>query len=277
MKINDSCAPSIDTASTYTCFSKRELFEIAAAFNIFIQSHNICNSVTKACVPRTLIQLNGQTKKQLWQSIYDRLKVLCGNESCWTELKFIESIPDKYVRDRILYFTFKPKMTKSQYAWLSTEDINAVLQQYHYFNDSFKFFGALPSDFHTLMKFDYKEFTQYKMCAIVFNLDKHNESGSHWVAFVVDNLHQTIEYFDSIGNPPNKCIKQFIKNVHKTLKGYSLKVNTIQHQKENSECGVYAIYYIIQRLLGSDFDTLTHNVISDSNMNRFREYIFRRK
>ena len=51
--------------------------------------------------------------------------------------------------------------------------------------------------------------------------------------------------------------------------------NKKQHQSENSECGVYAIYFLIQRLLNFDFKTITNNIITDKQMNDFRSVIFR--
>jgi hypothetical protein len=53
--------------------------------------------------------------------------------------------------------------------------------------------------------------------------------------------------------------------------------NTIKHQLQNNECGVYAIYFMLQRLLGKDFNEIIQNIVRDKEMNHFRQYIFRPK
>lgn len=275
------CAPNvanIDISSHYTCFELEELKEIALAFNIYIHTNNICSDKNrKICVPKKLIDIKNKNKKELWQSIYDRLDKICKYEYCWIDLEFVKSIPNKHLRQKIKEFTFKPKMTMKQYSWLSTNDINSVLKQYEKIDPSFYYFGALPCDFYNITSFDYSkiiECNKYKLIGIVFNLDTHDKSGSHWVSMVIDNKIKQIEYFDSVGNKPNKYIKKFINNIMKD-NSFILKINNIIHQRENSECGIYSIYFIIQRLFGKSFDDITTNIIRDKSMNRFRKYIFR--
>ena len=90
-----------------------------------------------------------------------------------------------------------------------------------------------------------------------------------------------MEYYDSAGKTPNKNIQIFIDRVHRYLKqhnlSYKMHCNTIKHQLQNNECGVYAIYFMIQRLLGKDFNEIIKNIVRDKEMNHFRQYIFRPK
>lgn len=275
------CSPNIAVTNDYTCFDKQELEQIALALNIYIAKNkamaNYCNDNSKNCVVRRTIDIKNKSKHQLWRSIHKRLSKLCDEEACWVDLEFINLIPDKNTLEKIKYFTFKPKMTNNRKSWLSTKNINDVMQQYQEFDRSFKFLGALPSDFYKQIHVDYKQFSRYKKVGIVFNLDTHDKPGSHWVALLVDNVHKQIEYFDSTGKLPNKHIKQFIdllQNIGITS-GYSLLQNRTVHQTKNSECGIYSMYFIIQRLLGKDFYTITSTVIKDDDMNGFRDYLFR--
>lgn len=269
----DNCAPNIVKEDSYTCFTLQELEEIALAFNIYIQTNNICNSDT--CVPKRLIPIENMTKKELWNKINEALGVICGNEVCWIDQKFIKNIKDKYLRDKLLDFTFKPKAPGSD-QWLSTSDINKVMEQFQEFDQSFKFLGALPCDFYLHTKVEYQKIKLYKKVGIVFNLDKHNQPGSHWVAFLIDNVSRSMEYFDSAGDKPNKCIKLFIDMLKKKwLMKYKYLVNKQIHQKQNSECGVYAMYFLIQRLLGNKFDDISNNIVRDKSMSMFRKYIYR--
>jgi hypothetical protein len=273
------CSPNIDIKTHYTCFSLDELTEIAKAFNLFIKKNKVCSNENNKCIVRKYIDYENKNRKQLWWSIYTRLKPICKYEYCWVDLEFIKAIPDKNLREKIRLFTFKPKMTKTQYSWLSTMDINQVMQQYQEYDKNFKFLGALPSDFYKVKEFDYNQLLDYKKIGVIFNLDNHDEKGSHWVAFFLDYNSKTLEYFDSTGDPPNENIKEFIKNVHLFFKKndivYTYKQNKLVHQKENTECGVFSIYYIIQRLRNKTFQYITKNIVNDKKMNGFRDVIFR--
>ena len=190
------CAPNVvNVEDHYTCFTFDELKQIALAFNIHIQKHKICDKSNNVCVPRKLIGIRNKTKKQLWTSIYKRLEKICPYESCWIDLDFIKSVDDEILRDKIRYFTFKPKMSKHINAWLSTSDINNVLQQYQELDHSFKFLGALPSDFYKVIKVDYSQIKNYKKIGVVLNLDDHTQKGSHWVSFLIDNTFFNLRLF----------------------------------------------------------------------------------
>jgi Ulp1 protease family, C-terminal catalytic domain len=271
------CAPNLDHLDIkdhYTCFDHAELVSIAKAFNRYIRKNNVCSS-PNVCVPRRPIEITS-SKKELWNNIYKHLSPICKYEYCWVDLDIVDEIKDKKLRDKIRYFTFKPKTTETHDAWLNTSDINYVLRQYEIFDRSFKFLGALPSDFYKVTRVDYHKVFDFAKIAIVFNLDAHDEPGSHWTAFFIDHHSKSIEYFDSAGKRPNKRIKQFIDKIWtKYLGNYRFKLNKVVHQRENSECGIYAIYYIIQRLLGFTFEDISSNVISDKQINKFRKHIFR--
>ena len=51
--------------------------------------------------------------------------------------------------------------------------------------------------------------------------------------------------------------------------------NTIRHQFENSECGMYSLHFIIEQLdEGKDFKKVCRNIINDSKMNAMRKEYF---
>ena len=45
-------------------------------------------------------------------------------------------------------------------------------------------------------------------------------------------------------------------------------------QKKDSECGVYCLYFITQRLKGKSFNQLIDKNLSDEKMNKYREHFF---
>jgi hypothetical protein len=280
------CSPNVNIKKHYTCFDYNELQQIALAFNIYIQKNKICPQLNKnsnkltdkrICKIKRLININ-KPQRELWYSIYNRLKYICPYEYCWVDLDFINNIEDKYLKEKLKYFTFKPKITQGMNAWLTTQDINNVMQQYQDFYSSFKFLGALPSDFYKLISVDFSKIFDHNQIGIIFNLDNHTQKGSHWVSFLIDNENKTIEYYDSAGKYPNKNIQQFIDKIHNYISKrglvYKIHYNTVRHQLENNECGVYAIYFIICRLSGRSFNNIVKNGPKDKDMNHFRQYIF---
>ena len=51
-------------------------------------------------------------------------------------------------------------------------------------------------------------------------------------------------------------------------------INDVDMQKKDSECGVYCLYFITQRLKGKKFNQLIDKNLSDQKMNKYREYFF---
>ena len=273
MASKNICAPNISVKNHWTCFTLDELKEIANAFNIYIQNNKMCGKNT--CVSKNQIPIENKTKLQLWKSIYNKLKPICKYENCWIDLDFIKQIDDLNLREKIKYLTFKPKMNKHYNKWLNTKDINAVLQQYQEVYKTFNFLGALPSDFYKIVKLKWSDLYKYKKIGIIFNLDEHNKTGSHWVSFLIDNTSKTIEYYDSVGDKPNKNIEEFIHKISKLFKNkYTVKINSVKNQYGDSECGVYAMYYIIERLSGNSFEKITSNIIKDDEIKKFRKHFF---
>jgi len=54
-----------------------------------------------------------------------------------------------------------------------------------------------------------------------------------------------------------------------------VKFNTIQHQQKNSECGVYAINFIVERVNGKTFEDISKHIVRDDEMNTRRDKYFR--
>lgn len=271
------CSPTVE-AMAVSCYTFNELKEIAKAYNSFIaENKKLCKKDGMCIINPKPIETAINSKAELWQEIYKKLNALCKSEYCWIDLSFIKSIPDPQLQQKLKDFTFKPQMTKTRYTWLSTNDINNVMKQYSKLSRAFYYIGALPSDFYKYTSIDTTLMYKYSLLAIIFNLDAHHQQGSHWVSLVIDNNIQSIEYFDSIGDPPNQNIKQFISLLRMYLPGHVVRINKIKHQYKNSECGTYSMFYIIQRLLGSTFEKLTQHVIKDKSMNKFRDRVFRPK
>lgn len=254
-----------------TCYDSTDIIQLVNAFNKYILHSPICkNSI---CINPTPINTN-QNTNNLYKELTRRLKHLCRQDFCWLDLKFIKEIKDKNLRDTILYFTFKPKQLTTKKTWFNTININEIMEQYQdLYKDIFKFLGAQPSDFTKIIKLNWKEIKNYSYIGIIFNTDPHNLPGTHWIAIFIDNNKKYLDYFDSLGQLPNKNIASFLKH----FKNYTFTFNKKIHQKGGSNCGAYSCYFIIQRLKGKSFDDINKKLISDKKMTGYRNHLFRPK
>ena len=58
-------------------------------------------------------------------------------------------------------------------------------------------------------------------------------------------------------------------------KQYKLIYNDKRHQYGGSECGMYSMYFILQRLENISMKRISQKKISDSNMNKLRDILYR--
>jgi hypothetical protein len=253
------------------------------------------------------------------QSLYRELKSKfeASNNVMWFEHDVIESLLDESKVDEVRKRYFKPiapeTWNSNPKQWLSSIDIEKVLEQYEEKYPEFISYGALPIDFalksgnscvinnicaisiEALMK------RGKRYIGVVFNLDKHTQSGSHWISLFVNIKTGEINFWDSIARPAPPEVEELMDKISKQLlivkkkendgkyKLYSdsgctydkpkKQVNEVRHQFENTECGMYSLYFIIEQLdKGKSFDDVCKNIIRDARMNAMRkEYFIIRK
>jgi hypothetical protein len=75
-------------------------------------------------------------------------------------------------------------------------------------------------------------------------------------------------------NKRNEIIKHN-KSIKTLLYDFDIRFNNIQHQFEDSECGVYSINFIIRLVDNESFDTIVNNITKDKEMNINRTIYFR--
>ena len=108
---------------------------------------------------------------------------------------------------------------------------------------------------------------------ICFNFDPHDKPGSHWVAAMLDLKEHVIYYYDSYGKPPPTEINEFFTK----MKDQGIKrivYNDIRHQKKQSECGMYSIFFLVSMLLGKKFSEICLDELSDDRMLLLRKIFF---
>jgi len=248
-----NCSPAVKgkTPLQDTCYTDKALMKIKNAYNRNHPSQKIT-----AAEP---------------EQVYDELKTRllhCEKEDCW--LKELPTAEQKYL-DEHLFAPDQPyDWAENPNEWLSNFDIFNVLHQYEETYAHFKVIGPTPIDFNTrlpeeggkcvweeLCKFSVAEQLRQKKTKIgvVFNLDKHDGPGSHWVSLFIDLEHWTMFYFDSAANRTPKEVAELVRNIK--TQGQELKHKfkyyqnyPMTHQHSNTECGMYSLYFTITMLTG---------------------------
>jgi hypothetical protein len=223
-----------------------------------------------------------KSKNMLWESIRKTLFPVCTTEWCW--LDHIDT--DKQMKES----TFRPEMpvewVKNKYEWLSTTDIQEVMVQYEKEYNNFRFFGPVPVDcpkdiYCELTDLDIKGLKSKGVdyIGVIFNLDRHDQSGSHWVALYINIPKSLITYYDSTASEPPEDIKYFINMVGiklNKLNGKNIyEYNKKRHQYGGSECGMYSMNFIIESLKGKTIKDFQNKVITDREVNLLRNYLYR--
>jgi hypothetical protein len=302
-KINCSPAVKNKTVDSSTCYTPDVLIKIKDAYN---KSHSKSEYIPWS------------NPKEIWRTLNKRL-VNCSKEDCW-----LSSIKDKQLaqelKDVIFAPTHPPQWLKNPNEWLTDLDISNVMKQYEKTYSNFKFIGPSPIDFDSkvergkipwadsgnsndkvcvweeLCHLDVSKLLKRSITQIgmVFNLDRYDEPGSHWVSLYVSlgepgklkktktiiggSLNASIQweqtdpiegskrhkkyvespfifYFDSTGREAPAEITALINRIKdqclklpKSINIKSYNNNGKDHQKSNTECGMYSLFFIITML-----------------------------
>lgn len=164
---------------------------------------------------------------------------------------------------------FRPRMPSGWRTrpnmWLSNVDIERVLRQHATHDPSFRFIGAVPIDFaspsdtgemgkcvtQALCRVRVRRWWREgaRRLGIVFNLDPHDQSGSHWTSAFLDFERNAIFYYDSFGSTPPHEVHQLFQSVGAQLEDMHgspphVQHNDLRHQFHNTECGVYCVHFL---------------------------------
>jgi hypothetical protein len=212
----------------------------------------------------------------IWQELHQRLKS-CESEKCWLSI-----IDDSNERNKLKGKILRPDQPKEWKSnpdeWLSNYDIFNVAVQYEEEYPHFEMIGPSAIDFDTVLSSG--DCVQKELChfslkdlikkgkrdiGVVFNLDKHNEPGSHWVSLYVHvpaianrDDFPFMFYFDSAGDDVPEEVTQLMNRIAKegeemdpTIVFKQYNNDGHDHQKGNTECGMYSLFFIITMLTGS--------------------------
>ena len=271
------CAPNPESnENSMTCYSNKKLLSMRNYWNARHPDNKI-----KSKDPR-----------QIWNQLRVNIGNVCNTERCWLKQKFVQDSDD----NDLLNYTFAPESPviwkKNPNEWLTSTDIENVMKQYEHAYPCFQFLGPSPIDFdkkqgkkqcvwNELCYFDLQSFL-LKGCnkiGIIFNTDPHYLNGSHWIALFINVKRNYIYFFDSVGDPAPKEINVLIDRIidqSETATGKKLERfdNKTKHQRSNSECGMYCLYFIIQALKDVHPQSYMHTRIPDKDVEKFRKIYF---
>jgi len=254
---NDTCSPYSRgrRVVSKSCFTKGIILDLKNTYNRFQ------NNKKK--------QIVSKDPTEIYQVLQKRLPY-CTKESCW-----VQNIAKDNVKSKLMSLLFAPPQPEEWRSkpntWLTNFDILGVLRQYEQTFPHFYFIGPSAIDYDyrkpdeemrcvcpNLCNFSLKD--QYvkgkRKIGVIFNLDKHNQGGSHWVSLFIDIEARFIFYFDSTSDPIPSEINRFINTVMRQGKEMVPQIQfaryenkKMEHQRQNNECGMYSLFFIITMLI----------------------------
>ena len=280
---NLKCGPGIEFTNG-SCIPLKILIEMAEAYNKY-KSNNFKNKYGENDHFFDLNKYKSNSDK-FKTYLVEKFKTIYNDKEQheWIKQHFMTHMNKKSI-DFLKNQIFRPVGPQGQFDWLSTINIDLVLEQYQHKYNDFKFLGAVPIDFEELkflpfhnMNFNDFKIKNIKRLGIIFNLDEHYKSGSHWVSLFINLEKGQIYYSDSYGIPPEYRIVSFIDKIKKYIEDQNIdvdyRINSTQHQKGGSECGVYSINFILRLLKGKTFDHITSKRLTDEQVNKCRNIYF---
>ena len=275
-------------------------------------------------VPKVSIEMDSSSPSDETKSVLDKvstiIKANCTDEKCVIDNVMKDSYSENSVAaelevqplDNICYKPLKPTGPRTTTNWLSNDNTDEVLQglvdeypEFYFFRTTMtdfetggdKFLGiandkCLSNSYEVIPKLlDKGEETCF---GCVINTDKttnckNGKCGTHWVCVFVDcrksvGVPWTVEYFDSVGDPPSKEICKWQEKLANALTKYRnsknenggviCDANTIQHQEDNNECGVYCLYFLRARVEGIPFSRFLNKALPDYVMIEYRRHLF---
>jgi hypothetical protein len=271
----EKCAPNPKSNSDFTCYTDDALKKMKELWNV---RHPDC-------------KIKSEKSDKIWEELRDLMGETCNRESCWLRQKFIENNLDK----DLLNYTFAPKKPKEwdkdPNTWLNSRDILSVMKQYEKYYTCFDFIGPSPINYDThiydgecvwkeLCEFSLKEQIQKgkTKIGIIFNLDPHYLSGSHWFACFIHIPKRKLYYFDSYGEPAHKQVHKLFNMIKKQGKELNMEFteihNRLRHQYSDSECGMYSLYFIVEMLKDKNPEYFLKHRIDDKLVMALRKKYF---
>lgn len=276
------CSPHLKRRDGDTCLPKSALERLRKAWN---RTHP-----TKK-IPAPGTRKRGQTrdsKLELWKKLREAMRT---HYKCETEFCLVKKLPGVSEMEKSAFFSyFRPEKPiewdKKPTQWLDSYNIEDVMNQYEKAEPNFEFIGPVPIDFDSTIgwgKCVVDELCNLRLddmlkkgkekLGIIYNLDKHDEPGSHWVCSFVNIPKREAYYFDSYGYESPEEIARFLERC-RDQGCTNVYYNDIRHQRKGSECGMYCLFVLICLLRDRPFYDICKQVVDDDTINAFRDILY---
>lgn len=245
------------------------------------------------------IRVDGASKRDMLR----RLKTKTGLEEYMFDR--LDFLPGKLARD--VSAAFRPRQpaswVRNEYEWLNTGNIENVMRQYEARYRSFKFMGVHPIDYDTirngrcivsdLCQLDVAELMADGKTRVgfVFNLDRHDQPGSHWVALYCGLNPKRkmfgVYYYDSVAKPPPMQVRSLMRRVCSQVADvwskdpskaskFQSDHNRVRRQFKNTECGLFSMHFLIRSMSSNhDFSRVCKSMGSDEEVHALRNMLYR--
>ncbi len=280
------CSPKPKGAKkSFTCYTDDGLKKLKDAWN------------KRAVGARDTEKITATQSKDIHRDLAANLRNKCAtNEACWLDALSPTGGAE------IAKASFAPESPaswdKNPNEWLSSDEIEDVMEQFEAAYPCFEFIGPSPIDFDARSGTGcvWKELCKFSMAdkirqgkfkiGMIFNTDKHTGPGQHWISMFVNARKSppTIFYFDSTGDDMPAQIRTLVDRI--VAQGATMRPplrfvvdsnEGVEHQYGNTECGVYSLFFIVHMLE----DKITANylkthILKDKYMEKFRRVYFNR-
>ena len=85
-------------------------------------------------------------------------------------------------------------------------------------------------------------------------------------------------FFDSTADKPQQEVLDLVKKLKNQGKNIGLDLdflyNDIKHQKKNTECGIYSIYFLVNMLKDINFKLFVKDIKRDEFMEKYRKIFY---
>lgn len=299
------CSPECNCKKS--CFSTDALLYMIKTWNL-LNISNIKTQNTNTCrllynkLDEKMKKYCGTHKYYLWCGILDLLCTKKNIEGLYSIKYNLKKIEKKYLKPEKPSSWYKNKKT-----WLSNYDIQNVMVQYKNCKKyKYDFLGVFSIDFYeksptgqclynSFCKINIEKYIKQnkKFIGFITNLDRHNQSGSHWTStfIVIDPKLNSygLYYYDSVANSIPSYLKSVFLDIQNQCnsiypdKKFNIYQNHKQHQYKNSECGMFSMLfqirwinkYILKKNLISFAEIIANPYINDDKMLEIRDHLYR--
>lgn len=274
------CSPDIKD-NKFSCYSNENLFILKKYWN---QNNDD--------------KIKTNDPKEIWKELKIKHNNDCNKESCWLQKSPIPSKDKKMILNTSFAPISPEEWKQNPNTWLSTLDLLRVLKQYERSHNYFKFLGPSPIDYDHKTSYNqcvwndlcnfrlshYKDKNLHKI-GVIFNTDPHTLNGAHWISLFIDIKKNVIYFFDSVGRKAPKQVQKFVKNIIEDSKSLGKEMmydelynHKMEHQFEDTECGMYSLYFIINMLTKKKrWEHFCKNKITDKAVSKFRNIYFNKE